>query len=107
MIWLHETWIWKRTKTTLHGYHWFYIIHKTEDIYVEIAKDVETKFDISDYELDKPLPRGKNKTVIGLMKDILDGKMMTESAAFRPKACGCLNWLWWWEYTNKRHKSVS
>ena len=34
---------------------------KTEDIYVDIAKDVETRFDISDYELDKLLPRGKIK----------------------------------------------
>ena len=34
---------------------------KTEDIYVDIAKDVETRFDISDYELDKLLPTGKIK----------------------------------------------
>ena len=68
-----------------------FIVYIKQDIYAEIAKDVETKFDISNYELDKPLPRGKNKIAIGLMKDILDGQMMTESAAFRPKACGCLN----------------
>lgn len=42
---------------------------KTEDIYINIAKDFETKFDILNYEIDKQLPTGKNKTVIGLMKD--------------------------------------
>ena len=51
---------------------------KTEDIYVDIVKDVETRFDISDYELDKLLPTGKNKRVIGLKIDELGGKIMTE-----------------------------
>ena len=41
---------------------------KTDDIYKGIAEDVETKFDTSDYELDRPLPKGRNKKVIGLMK---------------------------------------
>ena len=34
---------------------------KTEDIYVDIAKDVETRFDTSKFELERPLPKGKNK----------------------------------------------
>ena len=29
-----------------------------------ITKDVETRFGTSTYELDKPLPKGKNKKVI-------------------------------------------
>ena len=37
-------------------------------------KDVETRFDTSNYQLDRPLPIGKNKKVIGLMRDELDGK---------------------------------
>ena len=41
---------------------------KTEDINVDTAKDVETRFDASIYELDKPLPKGKWKTnIIGWM----------------------------------------
>ena len=51
---------------------------KTEDIYVDIVKDVETRFDISNYELDKLLPTGKNKKVIGLRIDELGGEIMTE-----------------------------
>ena len=35
----------------------FIMYIKTEDIYVDIAKDVETKFDTSNYELERPLPR--------------------------------------------------
>ena len=47
-----------------------FIVHiKTEDIYTDIVKDVETRFDTSNYELDRSLPKIKNKKVIGLMKD--------------------------------------
>ena len=39
----------------------FIVYIKTEDIYADIVKDVETRFDTSNYELDRPLPKGKNK----------------------------------------------
>ena len=38
---------------------------KTEDIYIGIAKYVEIRFDTSNYKLNRPLPTGKNKKVIG------------------------------------------
>ena len=45
-----------------------FIIHlKADNIYKDIPKHVETRFDL--FELDKPLPRGKNKKIIGLTKD--------------------------------------
>ena len=61
---------------------------KTEDFYKDIARDVERWFDTSNYdEKDKrPLPIGKNKKVIGLFKDELGGKIMTEFCALRAKA---------------------
>ena len=63
-----------------------FIMHiKTEDFYKDIADDVEKRFDTSNYEVNRPLPTGKNKKMIGLMKDELGGKMMTEFAALRPK----------------------
>ena len=37
--------------------------------YKDIAEDVKAKFDTSNYEIDRPFPKGKNKKVIGLMKD--------------------------------------
>ena len=46
---------------------WIYL--KTYDILVEIANDIETRFNTSNSELDRPLPIWKNKIVIGLMKD--------------------------------------
>ena len=52
----------------------FHCIHKADDIYKDIAEDVETRFDTSNYELDRPLSKGKNKTVIELMKDELVDK---------------------------------
>ena len=65
-----------------------FIIHiKTEDFYKDIANDVEKWFDTSNYdESDKrPLPIGKNKKVIGLFKDELEGKIMIEFVGLRAK----------------------
>ena len=58
---------------------------KTEDFYEDIANDVEKRFDTSNYEVDRPLPTGKIKKVIGLMKDELGGRVITEFVALRPK----------------------
>ena len=46
----------------------FIIYVKTDDIYKDIAEDVETRFHTSNFELDRLLPKGKNEKVIGLMK---------------------------------------
>ena len=54
----------------------FIIYIKTGDIYKDIAEDVESIFDTSNYELDRPLPKRKNKKVIGLMKDELGEKFV-------------------------------
>ena len=48
------------------------LYRKTTDIYIDITVDVETRFDVSNYELDRLLP--KRKKVIGLMKDELGWK---------------------------------
>ena len=37
--------------------------------FIDIVEDLKTRFDTSDYELDRLLPKGKNKNVIGHMKD--------------------------------------
>ena len=58
---------------------------KTEDFYKDIANDVEKRFDMSNYEVNRPLPTGKNKTVIGLMKDELGGKIIPEFVTLKPK----------------------
>ena len=58
---------------------------KTNDFYNDIANDVESRFDTSNYEVNRPLPTGKNKKVIGLMKDELRGKIITEFVTLRPK----------------------
>ena len=58
---------------------------KTKDFYKDIANDVEKRFDTSNYEVDRLLRTGKNKNVIGLMKDELGGKIITEFVVLRPK----------------------
>ena len=58
---------------------------KTDDFYKDIANDAENRFDTSNYEVNRPLPMGRNKKVIGLMKDELGGKIITEFVTLRPK----------------------
>ena len=58
---------------------------KTGGIYKNIAKDVEALFDTSNYYLNRPLPKEKNKKVIGLMKNKLDGKVVKEFVGLRAK----------------------
>ena len=63
----------------------FIVYIKTDDIYKDVAEDIETRFDTSNYELDKRFPKGKNKKVIGLTKDELVGKIMTKFVRLRVK----------------------
>ena len=65
----------------LHGYRQLNSLQKA----VDITKDVETRFHTSNYELDRPLPKIKNKKVIGLMKDELGVKIMKELLALKAK----------------------
>ena len=58
---------------------------KTEDFYKDVANDVEKRFDTSNYECDRLSSTGKNKKVIGLMKDELGGRIITEFVALKPK----------------------
>ena len=59
-----------------------FLVHvKTEDIYKDIAEDVETRFDTSNFEIDRPLPNGK-KIIRQTMKKIVE---------FIEKTCSYLN----------------
>ena len=58
---------------------------KTNDFYKDISQDVNERFDTSNYTFDRPLPKGKNKKVIGSMKDELGGDIITEFVTLRPK----------------------
>ena len=54
-----------------------FIMHiKTDDFYKDISDDVEKKYDTSNCTVERPLLMGKNKKVIGTMKDELGGKIM-------------------------------
>ena len=63
-----------------------FIIHvKTHDIYKNIAEDVKTIFDTSNFEKGRPLSKGKEKIVIGPMKDELGEQIMKEFVGLRAK----------------------
>ena len=63
---------------------------RTKDFYSDISPDVESRFDTSGYPNDgsRPLPVGKNKKVIGLMKNELGGEIMKEVVSLRLKMYG-------------------
>ena len=56
---------------------------KTDYIYRDIAEYVEARFDTTNYQLNRPLPKGKNKKVVDVMKDELGGKIMKEFVGLR------------------------
>ena len=63
----------------------FIVYIKTDDIYKDIVGDGERRFDTSNYELDRPLSKGKIKKLIGLMKDELGEKIMTKFVELKAK----------------------
>ena len=65
----------------------FIVNIKTKDFFEDFPNDVEKWFDTSNYDKNdkRPLPIGKNKKVLGLFKDELGGKIITEVIALRPK----------------------
>ena len=63
-----------------------FIVHvKTDVIYKDFAEDVETRFDTSNFEIDRPLPKRKKKKVIGLIKDELGGQIVKEFVGLKAK----------------------
>ena len=58
---------------------------KTKYVCKDIAHDVEKRFDTSNYDIDSPLPMGKNTKIVGLMQHESGGKIMTEFVWLRPK----------------------
>ena len=65
----------------------FIMYIKTDNIYKNIVEDAEARFDTSKYQLNRPLPKGKNEKVIGVMNGELDGKIMQEFVGLRVKPC--------------------
>ena len=64
----------------------------TNDVYNDIAGNVEKWFDMSSYDKIKRkrlLTAKKNKNKIGILKGKMGGKMITKSAASRPKTYCC------------------
>ena len=68
-----------------------FIVCKKQMIFnKDIVQDVETTFDTSNYELDKPLSKGKNEKKIELMKNELGRKIKTKFVGLRAKTSSLL-----------------
>ena len=76
---------------------------KTDDFYNDIAEDVESKFDTSEFNKDHPainnfgFKAGVNKKVIGMFKDETGGKQIEEFVGLRSK-------LYSYKLHEKEHK---
>ena len=69
---------------------WIILYIKTDDIYKDVAKDVESRCDTLSYVLEcnsteRPLPKGKNEKAIGLMKNEFGGKIMIKFVVLRAR----------------------
>lgn len=95
------------SKTLMYDFHYNYILPKyaerarllftdtdslayeiqTEDFYKDIAEDIQTRFDTSDYPVDhvSHIKTGINKKVIGMFKDEAGGKQIEEFVGLRAK----------------------
>jgi len=60
---------------------------KTDDFYADIAEDIESRFDTSDYLKDHPsgIKSGVNKNVIGMFNNKAGGKQIEEFVGLRAK----------------------
>ena len=68
----------------------FIVCINTDNIYKDIVEGVKTRFDTLNYKsecnsIDRLLPKGKNKKVIGLTKNESGGKIMTKFVGLRAK----------------------
>ena len=63
-----------------------FIVHvNTNDIYKDISEDIEKQIDTSNFAIDRPLPKRKDKKVLGLIKDELGVQIMKEFVGLTAK----------------------
>ena len=101
MVWLCKTKIWWKFKNLLHGCRQLIIVHVKR-----YAEDIQTRFGTSNIELNRPLSKRKNKEVIGLMNDELNGHIMKGLVRLRAKAYSYLKDNNDQDKKNKRHRRV-
>ena len=70
----------------LNGRRQLYSLRKSRRHFIDIAKDVEARFDTLNCELDRPMPKGKNKKEIGLKTH----GQISKKCCFK-KNCSCDN----------------
>ena len=82
----------------------FIINIETENFYEDIASDVEKWFDTSNYDKNgkRPLPIGINKKKIGMFKDELGGKIMSEFVGLRAKTYSFLTY----DYNDEDYEKI-
>ena len=80
MLWLCEAKIWRKCKNILNRFRELYSLHQNRRNLRRYYKKIYTSI----YELERQLPEGKYKKVIGLMKE-LSWKIMKELSALKPK----------------------
>ena len=85
----------------------FILYGNTYGIDKDIVEDIKNRPATSNYELYRPLPKGKNKKVIGLIKIELGEKVITKFVGLKSKNYSYLIDDGSKEKKSKRHKKPS
>ena len=75
--------VWRQMQDCVTWIQSLIVYVKSEDVYEDLPEDVETRFNTSNYEVKRLQPIDQKSN--WLMKGELDGKIMTEMVALRPK----------------------
>ena len=85
IVWICKTKILWKSKTLLYGYWQVHCPHKNRLYLQTHCRRCRARFGISICELNRPLPKEKNKKVTGVMKDGLRGKILKAFVELRAK----------------------
>ena len=95
-----------KTKLRYMGTDSFIAHIKTEDIYKDILEDVETRFDTSNYNVNRPLPMGKKQKSAWVNEGWTSRPNYEEICWLKAQNICLFKRQWGWKHKGKRHRKA-